>query len=77
MAAQERAVGADVSNSLGSVVCRFTLVTSTIGVSPLTVIVSASEPTIMSVLMDAVNVPDSSIPSRLTVLKPVSVKVTA
>ena len=42
----------------------------------MTVIVSASVPTFRSALTVAVNDPVSSIPSRLTVLKPVSVKVT-
>ena len=39
---------------------------STIGVSPVTVIVSASAPTFMSALIVAVNEPVSSMPSRLT-----------
>ena len=46
---------------------------STIGVSPLTVIVSVMPPTFMSTLIDAMNEPVSSTPSRLTVLKPGSV----
>ena len=76
VAAHDRAVGTVVSTSLLSVVCRRTLCTSTIGVSPVTVIVSAMPPTFMSALIDAMNDPVSSIPSRFTVLKPVSVKVT-
>ena len=39
---------------------------STIGVSPVTVIVSSSAPTFMSALIVAVNEPVSSMPSRLT-----------
>ena len=49
---------------------------STIGVSPVTVIVSARLPTRSSALTLAVNDPVSSMPSRLTVLKPVSANVT-
>ena len=49
---------------------------STIGVSPVTVIVSASVPTRISALMAAVNEPVNSTPSRLTLLNPVSEKVT-
>ena len=49
---------------------------STIGVSPVTVMVSSRAPTFMSALIDAVNAPVNSTPSRLTVLKPVSEKVT-
>ena len=59
-----------------SVTSRLALCTSTTGVSPVTVIVSASAPTLRSALMVAVNEPVSSIPSRLTVLKPCRVKVT-
>ena len=50
--------------------------TSTIGVSPVTVIVSSSVPTFMSALTVTVPEPPSSMPSRLTTLKPVRVKVT-
>ena len=46
------------------------------GDSPVTVIVSSMAPTFRSALTVAVKEPVSSIPSRLTVLKPVSVKVT-
>ena len=56
--------------------CRVVLWTSTTGVSPLTVMVSAIEPTRKSALTVATNVPVSSMPSRLTVEKPGSVKVT-
>ena len=76
VAAHERAVGMRRQQSLLIVVCRRTLCVSTIGVSPLTVIVSATPPTFRSALTVAVNEPVSSMPSRLTVLKPVSVNVT-
>src|SRR5438477_10118798 len=46
------------------------------GVAPLTVIVSSTAPTFMSALMLAANEPVSSMPSRFTVLKPVSVNET-
>ena len=59
-----------------SVCCRFALCTSTIGASPLTVIVSATVPTLRSAFTDAVNDPVSSMPSRLTVPNPASVNVT-
>ena len=55
---------------------RRTLCTSTTGVSPVTVIVSSSEPRRMSVLTVAVSWPSSSTPSRLIVWNPVSVNVT-
>src|SRR6266511_3019218 len=48
---------------------------STTGVSPVTVIVSASAPTFSSALTVIVPEPASSSPSRFTVLNPVSVKV--
>ena len=57
-------------------VCRRMLCTSTIGDSPVTVTVSSSAPTFSSASTVAVNVPVSSMPSRRTVLKPVSVNVT-
>ena len=56
--------------------CRFALCTSTTGLSPVTVIVSSSEPTRRSAFTVAVNDPVSSMPSRFTVLKPASVNVT-
>ena len=62
--------------SLLTTVCRRALCTSTIGVSPVTVIVSASAPTFRSALIVAMNDPVSSMPSRLTVLNPGSVNVT-
>jgi hypothetical protein len=61
--------------SLSIVISRFALWTSTIGDSPVTTIVSSSEPMRSSASIVAVNDPDSSMPSRLTVLKPGSVKV--
>jgi hypothetical protein len=51
--------------------------TSTVGDSPVTVTVSWTDPTDKSALMVAANEPLSSMPSRLTVLNPWSVKVTA
>jgi hypothetical protein len=62
--------------SLLIVCCTRTLCTSTIGVSPVTVMVSSSAPTLRSAFTVATNVPVSSMPSRRTVLKPGSVKVT-
>jgi hypothetical protein len=49
---------------------------STTGVSPVTVMVSARVPTFNSPLTLALNEPVSSIPSRLTVVKPGSENVT-
>ena len=72
-----RVAGSVWMTSLFMTTSRFALWTSTTGVSPVTVIVSASAPTFMSALMVATNEPVSSMPSRLTVLKPVSVKVTS
>ena len=69
-------VGIAAMMSLFIVVCTFALWTSTIGVSPVTVIVSARAPTFRSALIVATNVPLSSMPSRFTVLKPGSVNVT-
>ncbi len=76
VAAHDRAVGTVVRVSLLRVVWRLTLWTSTMGVSPLTVIVSATPPTFMSALIDAMNEPVSSMPSRFTVVKPGSENVT-
>jgi hypothetical protein len=50
--------------SLSSTVCRLMLCTSTIGDSPVTVIVSSSEPTRSSTSIVALNAPANSIPSR-------------
>ena len=58
-----------------SVCCCLALCTSMIGVSPVTVMVSATAPTFRSALTVATNDPVSSMPSRLTVLNPVSVNV--
>ena len=74
--AYARADGIAVMRSVPMVVCLRTFCVSTMGVSPVTVIVSASAPTFRSALMTALNAPASSTPSRLTVLKPVSVNVT-
>src|SRR5439155_5818683 len=52
------------------------LCTSTMGVSPVTVIVSATAPTFISALMVTTNAPVTSTPSRLIVLNPASVSVT-
>ena len=71
-----REVGMAVRMSLLIVCCVRALCTSTIGVSPVTVIVSSRAPTLRSPFTVATNVPDSSMPSRFTVLKPGSVNVT-
>ena len=71
-----RDVGMAARMSLLTVVCTLALWTSTIGVSPVTVIVSSRAPTFRSPFTVATNAPDSSMPSRLTVLKPGSVNVT-
>src|SRR5215470_6220026 len=52
------------------------LVTSTVGASPETVIVSATWPIFISALIVAMKLPVNSTPSRLTTLNPVSVNVT-
>ncbi len=72
----EPAVGMALSTSFDSTVSRDAFWTSTTGVSPVTVIVSATAPTRSSALTLAVNEPVSSRPSRLTVANPASVKVT-
>jgi len=74
-AAHDRAVGADVSSSLVSVVCRLVLFTSTTGDSPATVTVSVTAPTCSSALIVAVNVPVNSMLSRLTEVNPGSEKL--
>ena len=63
--------------SLSSTIWRFTLWTSTIGDSPVTVMVSVSAPTRRSALIVAVKDPSRVTPSRLTVVNPGSVKVIA
>ena len=74
--AYARADGIAVIRSLPIVVCRRTLCTSTTGVSAVTVIVSAIAPILRSPFTVALKDPVSSIPSRRTVLKPVSENVT-
>src|SRR4051794_28382747 len=74
--AYARADGIAVMRSLLIVVCRRTLCVSTIGVSPVTVIVSASAPTFRSALTTALNEPLSSMPSRRTALNPTRVNDT-
>jgi hypothetical protein len=69
-------VGIEPSVSLLIVACRRTLWTSTMGVSPVTVTVSSIAPTRSSAFTAAVATPVSSMPSRFTVEKPGSVKVT-
>jgi hypothetical protein len=56
--------------------CCTTFCRSTVGVAPVTVIVSSTVPTRISALTVAVNDAVSSIPSRLTELKPARVNVT-
>ncbi len=73
--AYARAAGSDAITSLPRMVWRRTLCVSTIGLSAVTVTVSSIAPTFSSALIVAVKVPDSSIPSRLKVLKPTSVMV--
>ena len=72
-----RELGMAAMTSSLSVCCTLTLWTSTIGVCPLTVTVSCSSPTVRSAFTVATNVPVSTMPSRLTVLKPVNENVTA
>jgi len=62
--------------SLSSVTSRRVLWTSTTGVSPVTVIVSATPPTFMSASILTTPVPDNSTPSRFSVENPESVNVT-
>ena len=57
-------------------ISRFAFCTSTTGDSPVTVTVSSSAPTFISAATVSVTEPASSMPSRLTVLNPGSVKVT-
>jgi hypothetical protein len=56
--------------------CWVMFCTSTVGASPVTVIVSSSEPTRRSLFTVAVNAAVSWIPSRRTVLNPASENVT-
>ena len=69
------AAGVFATSSPLRICWRAAFCTSTIGVSPLTVIVSSSAPTFKSALIWTVPEPASSIPSRLTTLNPVNVKV--
>jgi len=62
--------------SLSSTICRLMLCTSTIGDSPVTVIVSVSSPTRRSTLIVAVKDPSRATPSRFTVENPDSEYVT-
>ena len=62
--------------SLLSTDWRRALCVSTIGVSPVTVIVSATAPTRIDMLIGITPAPVTSTPSRLTVVKPVSEPVT-
>src|SRR5262249_52258573 len=71
-----RPVGTASMTAWSSTCCRVVLCTSTIGVSPVTVSVSSTAPTLRSTLTVAVNAPLNSTPSRLTVLKPGSANVT-
>ena len=71
-----RAAGSTSSTSRVNTVCFVTLCTSTSGVTPDTVIVSSSVPTLMSALTVAVKFPVNSMPSRFTDAKPASAKVT-
>ena len=71
-----RPVGMASTTSFVTTFWTLALRTSTSGVSPVTVMVSASAPTFISALTVATNDPLSSMPSRLKVLKPGSVKVT-
>ena len=71
----ERFPGIAATMSALSTVSFCALWTSTTGVSPVTVIVSSSAPTRMSIGIVSVVVPLSSMPSRLTTLKPVSLNV--
>ncbi len=69
-------VGSARSTSSVSTFCCRAFCVSTSGVSPVTVIVSASDPTARSALTVAVKPTEMAIPSRLYVLKPGSEKVT-
>ena len=71
------ALGSASSVSRASTACVRTLRTSTVGLAPVTVTVSSSDPTFSSALTGAVNPALSVTPSRFTTLKPGSVNVTA
>jgi hypothetical protein len=70
------AAGVLATNSPLMICWRAAFCTSTTGVSPVTVMVSASAPTFSSALICTVPEPASSTPSRLTTLKPVRLNVT-
>ncbi len=72
----EPAVGIALSTSFDNTVWRDAFCTSTTGVSPVTVMVSATAPTRMSTLTFVVTKLVSSTPSRFDVLKPDSVNET-
>ena len=72
-----RDVGIAEMISRSMICCVRALWTSTMGDSPVTVIVSSTAPTLSSASTVATNVPDNSMPSRFTALNPGSVKVTA
>ena len=72
-----RATGNAWMVSLFMTTSRLAFCTSTSGVSPVTVIVSAMPPTRISIGIVTVCVPESSMFARLTVVKPGSVNVTA
>src|SRR5262245_14673261 len=71
-----RPAGIASSSSWVNTRCRCALWTSTMGDSLVTVTVSWTLPTAISTLTGATNVPNSSIPSRRTLLKPERVNVT-
>ena len=62
---------------LSMICCVRALCTSTMGVSPVSVIVSSIPPSFRSAFTVATKFPDSSMPSRFTTLKPASSNVTA
>ncbi len=72
----DRPVGSLSISSRSITRCWVALCTSTIGDSPVTVMVSSTAPTRRSVSTVAVKVPVNWMPSRLTVLNPGSVNVT-
>ena len=76
MPAAVRELGMAARMSLLTVCCTFALCTSTTGVSPVTVIVSSRAPDLQVAIHRGHKRPVSSMPSRLTVLKPGNVNVT-
>ena len=69
-------LGSVASSSSDRTVWRRVFCASTSGLAPVTVTVSSSAPTRISVLTVAVKPLVNSMPSRLTLLNPVSVNVT-